>query len=205
MSRLLAGDRSGFEGELFRLAARAPASPTRRSASGCRSSSARWSPRLTAFAAEQADELKLGGSANPAMVRLARERLGAADVGIVAGAVTVVDRDGARAREHARRRVAMYLDVVAGLDPTAGVRAELLAALARARSRPATRPARRRSSPTRRSTCSPSRARPTRSPRRRRRSSTPARAASSSARRTGSTSAQGVELLAREVVPRLGL
>ena len=48
----------------------------------------------------------------------------------MAGAVTVVDHDGARAREHARRRVAMYLDVVATLDPTAALDPELLSALA---------------------------------------------------------------------------
>jgi 5,10-methylenetetrahydromethanopterin reductase len=30
----------------------------------------------------------------------------------------VVDRDGARARELARAKVAMYLEVVGGLDPT---------------------------------------------------------------------------------------
>src|SRR5262249_40411414 len=52
-----------------------------------------------------------------------------ANVGIVAGAVTVVDHNGASAREHARRRVVMYLDVVAALDPTVAVDAELLAAL----------------------------------------------------------------------------
>jgi 5,10-methylenetetrahydromethanopterin reductase len=37
---------------------------------------------------------------------------------IVVGAVTVVDEDGDRAREHARAQVQMYLDVVAELDPT---------------------------------------------------------------------------------------
>jgi 5,10-methylenetetrahydromethanopterin reductase len=63
------------------------------------------------------------------MVRLARQRLGPADVGIVAGAVTVVDHDGARAREHARRRVAIYLDVVAELDSSTMLDPELRAAL----------------------------------------------------------------------------
>jgi 5,10-methylenetetrahydromethanopterin reductase len=37
---------------------------------------------------------------------------------VVVGAVTVVDRDGERARELAREKVAMYLDVVGDLDPT---------------------------------------------------------------------------------------
>ncbi len=129
MSRLLAGDRSGFEGEVFRLP-RAPRLTYPPERDRVPLLVGTWSPRLTAFAAEHAAELKIGGSANPAMVRVARERLGAAEVGIVVGAVTVVDRDDGKAREHARRQVAMYLAVVAGLDPSAGVPPELIAAVA---------------------------------------------------------------------------
>jgi 5,10-methylenetetrahydromethanopterin reductase len=62
--------------------------------------------------------VKLGGSANPAMVRVMKERLGASDTQLVVGAVTVVDEDDARARDHARREVALYLPVVAAHDPT---------------------------------------------------------------------------------------
>lgn len=129
VTRLLAGDRSGFAGEVFHLeAGHGLAYTLERHRVPLLIGS--WSPRLTAFAAQRADELKLGGSANPALVRLARERLGsAAEVGVVVGAVTVVDSDGKRAREHARREVAMYLAVVAGLDPTAGLDPELIAAL----------------------------------------------------------------------------
>jgi 5,10-methylenetetrahydromethanopterin reductase len=70
------------------------------------------------------------------MVPVIRERLcpgaeqagrSAEDVGIVLGAVTVVAADGAAARAKARREVAMYLAVVADLDPTANVPADLLA------------------------------------------------------------------------------
>ena len=67
--------------------------------------------------------------------------------------MTVVDHDGARAREHARRRVAMYLDVVAALDPTVELDPELLVRIARARRGAGRRTARRGSSPTSRSTC----------------------------------------------------
>jgi 5,10-methylenetetrahydromethanopterin reductase len=128
VSRLLAGDRSGFQGEVFSLApdrglAYAPQRP------GVPLLVGSWSPRLTAFAAARAGELKLGGTANPALVRLARTRLGAAEVGIVVGAVTVVDEDGERARAHARRQVAMYLAVVAALDPTLELDPAFLAAL----------------------------------------------------------------------------
>jgi 5,10-methylenetetrahydromethanopterin reductase len=128
--RLLAGDRSGFDGELFALAAgTALAYEPVRSAVPLLVGT--WSPRLTAFAATEADELKLGGCANPAMVRLVRERLdaGGRRVRLVVGAVTVVDQDDAAARAHARREVALYLPVVAGLDPTVSVEAELLVRL----------------------------------------------------------------------------
>jgi 5,10-methylenetetrahydromethanopterin reductase len=115
--RLLAGDESGFDGERFSLPAGArlnyeverPEIPLLVGT---------WSPRLAAFAGEQARELKIGGSANPELVPLLRERIGNDDVGIVLGAVTVVDEDGDRARTLARERVAMYVDVVARHDPT---------------------------------------------------------------------------------------
>jgi 5,10-methylenetetrahydromethanopterin reductase len=128
--RLLAGDRSGFRGELFSLApgnglAYEPLRPAVPLLVGT------WSPRLTALAAAEADELKLGGCASPAMTRLARERLdaGGRQVRLVVGAVTVVDRDDAAARAHARREVALYLPVVARLDPTVAIDPELLARL----------------------------------------------------------------------------
>lgn len=115
VSRLLAGDRSGFDGDVFRLEpGRGLEYATERESVPLLVGS--WSPRLMAFASEQRAELKLGGSANPAMVRLARGR--APDARIVVGAVTVVDHDGDRARAHAREQVTMYLDVVRGLDPT---------------------------------------------------------------------------------------
>jgi 5,10-methylenetetrahydromethanopterin reductase len=126
--RLLAGDGSGFEGEVFSIA------PGSRLAYAVERDRVpllvgTWSPRLTAFAAEHADELKLGGSANPDLVRLTRQRLGDSPARVVAGAVTVVDEDGARARAWARQQVAMYVDVVGALDPTLDEAPERLAAL----------------------------------------------------------------------------
>ena len=113
---LLRGDDSGFAGELFTLVpgSRLAYEPLRRSLPLLVGT---WSPRLTAFAAAEADELKLGGSANPALVRLVRERLGEG-TRLVVGAVTVVDADDAAARDHAWREVALYLPVVARRDPT---------------------------------------------------------------------------------------
>jgi 5,10-methylenetetrahydromethanopterin reductase len=86
-----------------------------------------WGPRGAALAGEIADEIKVGGSANPAVAALVRDRVrdGAVAAGrpadavrVVLGAVTVVDRDGAAARRLARTEVAKYLAVVADLDAT---------------------------------------------------------------------------------------
>jgi 5,10-methylenetetrahydromethanopterin reductase len=78
-----------------------------------------WGPRTVALAGEIADELKVGGSANPDLVPVMRERLGRGSATrIVMGAVTVVDEDRRAARERARKAVAMYFDAVARHDPT---------------------------------------------------------------------------------------
>jgi 5,10-methylenetetrahydromethanopterin reductase len=124
--RLLRGDSGGFAGRVFtlapgtalRYAVRRPDPPLLIGA---------WGPRGAALAGRIADEIKVGGSANPDMVAVIRERLTAGAraagrdpgaVGIVLGAVTVVDHDGEAARAKARTEVAMYLAVVAELDPT---------------------------------------------------------------------------------------
>jgi len=114
---LLAGDRTGFTGERFSLAAGAgleytPVRPEVPLMIGT------WRPRTAAFASTVAAEVKIGGCANPDMVRLMRSWLGDEGPRIVIGAVTVVDEDGGRARAEARERVQMYLDVVGELDPT---------------------------------------------------------------------------------------
>lgn len=115
--RLLAGDDSGFAGERFSLEPGAglrypPLRPEVPLLIGT------WGERTAAFAGEVADELKIGGTANPELVPLMRKRIGNDRVGIVVGAVTVVDEDGAAARSRARAEAALYFPVVAGLDPT---------------------------------------------------------------------------------------
>ena len=117
--RLFAGDASGFDGAHFTLApgARLEYEPAR---SRIPLMIGTWRPRMAALAGRVADEVKIGGSANPAMVRRMREWIDSDDVGIVVGAVTVVDEDGDAARELARREAQVYLDVVGALDPTVG-------------------------------------------------------------------------------------
>jgi 5,10-methylenetetrahydromethanopterin reductase len=90
---------------------------------------------LRACIAEVA-EVKVGGTANPLLVpRYLAEIAEAAtrsgrkpgDVGLAVGCVSVVDRDGRAARDLARRKVALYLGVMADLDPTLGVEPDRLA------------------------------------------------------------------------------
>lgn len=130
--RLLRGDESEFPGEIFPLTA-----GTRLQYPRARSEIdvllGTWGPRGLALAGRAADQVKLGGCANPAMVQWARglidEASGARAVGLAVGAVTVVAEDGAVARSRARTEVAMYLDVVAAQDVTLDVPAEVLTPL----------------------------------------------------------------------------
>jgi 5,10-methylenetetrahydromethanopterin reductase len=130
---LLSGDASGYRGEMFsveqgfrlRYQVERGRVPLLIGA---------WGERTAALASEIADEVKVGGSANADLALLVKDRLAAASnrVGrvagprVVLGAVTVVDEDGAAAREHARSAVAMYFEVVAGLDPTLEVDKKLV-------------------------------------------------------------------------------
>lgn len=123
---LLVGRDSGVEGTRFRLPmgarlrGRAPRRPVPLLIGT-------WGRRLTQLGGQLASEVKLGGSANPAMAGLMYQRLRDAEsgagrshgsCGLVVGAVTVVAEDRAAARRRAREEVAMYLDVVADLDQT---------------------------------------------------------------------------------------
>ncbi|MFN8488264.1 MAG: LLM class flavin-dependent oxidoreductase [Caldilineaceae bacterium] len=94
-----------------------------------------WGEATIRACIEQISEIKIGGSANPDVVPYFQQIInhtkpqshkGSPDVGIVVGAVTVVDLDGAAAKERARREVALYLPVVAALDPSLTLDPELL-------------------------------------------------------------------------------
>lgn len=86
-----------------------------------------WGPRLIRAGLDLVEEIKLGGTANPAVGPWFRAQTGDAPVRLVAGAVTVVDEDGALARARARREVALYLPVVAELGPGLEIDPEVLA------------------------------------------------------------------------------
>ena len=86
-----------------------------------------WGEKMAALAGEIADEIKVGGSANPMMASIIRERVNVGirqagrkpdDIGIVLGAVTVVDEDREKALSIARRKAVIYIDVIGEKDPT---------------------------------------------------------------------------------------
>jgi 5,10-methylenetetrahydromethanopterin reductase len=121
---LLARRREGFQGQIFRLAADSTLQyePLRADVPIMIGT---WGPRAAAVAGEVANEIKIGGSANPAMVGVVLPHISAGldragrprgSVGVCLGAVTVVDEDREAARALARREVALYLPVVAPLD-----------------------------------------------------------------------------------------
>jgi 5,10-methylenetetrahydromethanopterin reductase len=94
-----------------------------------------WGARTIRDCIQHVAEVKVGGTANPdsaphfrALIANAATSAGRnlSEVALVFGAVTVVDRDGAAARQRARREAALYLPVVARLDPTIAVDPALL-------------------------------------------------------------------------------
>ncbi len=135
VSRLLIGIDDAYEGQVFRLDAgvRLPY-PVRRTRVPLLIGT--WGQKLAGLAGELADEVKLGGCANPAMIAVMHDwiaegerRAGRAEgtCRIVVGAVTVVDEERRAAKNYVKRDLALYLPVVAALDVTLQVDPELLA------------------------------------------------------------------------------
>lgn len=132
--RLLAGDNRGYAGKVFRLepGVRLPY-PVLRPRIPILVGT--WGERLAAVAGELADEVKIGGCANPAMVPLMQHWIAVGEraagraegsVGVVVGAVCLVHEDGRFAKQRVKRDLALYLPAVAGLDQTVQIDPELL-------------------------------------------------------------------------------
>jgi 5,10-methylenetetrahydromethanopterin reductase len=122
---LFSGRDDGYEGSIFSLrpGTRLAYQPVRKEVDLLLGA---WGPLGVSLAGEAAAEVKIGGTASPALMPAARESLARGEsragrapgeAGLVCGAVTVVDEDGPAARRLARAEVATYLPVVAGLDP----------------------------------------------------------------------------------------
>lgn len=141
--RLLRGDRTPYHGRLFQATEEAYLrwQPPYRDLDLLVGT---WGPKMALVAGELANEVKVGGCWNPDFVPLMRQfvdrgarKIGRdpSQVGIVVGAVTVVDEDSREAERLARREVAMYLPVVLQLDPTLQVDPDELTAFTHARER----------------------------------------------------------------------
>jgi 5,10-methylenetetrahydromethanopterin reductase len=133
IKQLLRGDDAGFGGREFRLVAGASFRfPVLRPDVPIMIGT--WGVETARMAGELADEVKIGGSANGAMVGHLRPHVdagsakagrGAGSVGICLGGVTVVDHDREAARALARRQIAPYVAVIGALDPSIEERAWL--------------------------------------------------------------------------------
>lgn len=113
---LLRGDRSGFRGDEYSLAPdhglrwKMPA----REIPFLLGS---WGRHTLAACRGLVQEVKLGGTASPEVAAQTVAACGEDGPDVVVGAVTVVAEDAEQARALARREVALYLPVVAELDP----------------------------------------------------------------------------------------
>ncbi len=103
-----------------------------------------WGPKTIQICIHQITEVKLGGTANSAAVLWIKRQiknaasikgLDASEIGVVVGSVTVVDQDGDKARNLARKEVALYLPIVASLDPTIKLDSDLIACIQKASSK----------------------------------------------------------------------
>ncbi len=126
VQHLLARKTDAFNGEVFSIAANTTLNyaPVR---SRIPIMVGTWGKQTAMMAGELADEIKVGGSSNPAMVAVLSPALREGErkagrpegiVGMCFGAVTVVDTDREAARAKVRHEAALYLPVVAALDPT---------------------------------------------------------------------------------------
>ncbi|GIK66401.1 MAG: 5,10-methylenetetrahydromethanopterin reductase [Chloroflexota bacterium] len=131
---MLSGQSGGYQGQIYQIAEHVTA-PYLLPSQKIPLLIGTWGGKMCALAGELADEVKVGGSANPGLVPIMQQYITAGEqkagrpvgsVGVVMGAVTVADEDREQARYAARRSVALYLPVVAPLDPTVNIEPELI-------------------------------------------------------------------------------
>ncbi|GGF11607.1 LLM class flavin-dependent oxidoreductase [Williamsia phyllosphaerae] len=134
VTRLLSGDRSGFDGKVFTLGEGLGLqySPRRTEVP---LTIGTWSPKLASLAGELADEVEVGGTANPDMVEVIRRMtmVGTEMAGRPSDALEisfnpmlVIDDDGEKAEALARTMGAMYVAVVGAHDPTVELDPEMV-------------------------------------------------------------------------------
>jgi 5,10-methylenetetrahydromethanopterin reductase len=140
---LLSGSKEPYPGQIFSLAGGETFRwPIRRTDLPFLLGS--WGSKTIRACIRHISEVKIGGSANPSLVPNVQATLASAavkarrlpaDIGLVFGAVTVVDLDSQAAKTLARREAALYLSVIGGLDPSLNIDPELMARIKAASAR----------------------------------------------------------------------
>ncbi|MHA1966472.1 MAG: LLM class flavin-dependent oxidoreductase [Candidatus Hodarchaeales archaeon] len=97
-----------------------------------------WGPKTIQACIHEISEIKLGGTANSDVIPWIRSVIKKAtgkinrdvsEIGLTIGAVSVVDQDGDKARDLARKNAVLYLPIVSRLDPTLKLDEELLSSI----------------------------------------------------------------------------
>jgi 5,10-methylenetetrahydromethanopterin reductase len=131
---LLSGESGGINGKVFRISDHVRA-PYPLPHDQIPILVGTWGSKLAKVAGELADEVKIGGSSNPLIADHLQSQIALGEsiagrepgsVKLVMGAVTVVDMDRQLARQISRRQAALYIPVVASLDPTIQVEPDLI-------------------------------------------------------------------------------
>ncbi len=134
IKQLLAGESARYNGKVYQIAdhVRAPYPLPERDIPILIGT---WGKKLSAVAGEVADEVKIGGSANPDVVPVIADYIAVGEkeagreigtVGVVIGAVSVIDEDREQARQIARQSVSLYMPIVSKLDPTIEIDPDLM-------------------------------------------------------------------------------
>lgn len=135
IQKLLKGESAGCDGKVYQIAEHVRA-PYPLPEARIPLQIGTWGAEMAALAGEIANEVKIGGSANPDVIPViaeyiargeARVRRPRGSVNIVIGAVSVVDEDRDAARWMARQSVALYMPIVSRLDPTLQIDPDLMA------------------------------------------------------------------------------
>ena len=132
--KTLAGESVGYAGQVYQIADHVRA-PYPLPESKIPLQIGTWGKKLAALAGEVADEVKIGGSANPDVIPVIADYIAVGEaragrpkgsVKVVIGAVSVIDEDRELARWIARKSVSLYMPIVSRLDPTLDFDPELM-------------------------------------------------------------------------------
>jgi len=134
IKKLLAGESAGYDGKVYQIAEHVRA-PYPLPDGDIPILIGTWGKKLSAVAGEIADEVKIGGSANPDVIPVVADYIAVGEekadrekgtVGIVIGAVSVIDDNREQARMMARKAVSLYMPIVSKLDPTMDIDPDLM-------------------------------------------------------------------------------